>query len=127
VDGGQPTYLTKLGEKKTFAFCPHKNYPFKTFFFQKLETKKHFKKFPSVFVEQLIPINNTLFPSKKKATLHLKKNPSYTDYLWPENRPLISVMSPPPTSNSTKTCWENLRRLFYWVCPKGKRGIGEHF
>jgi hypothetical protein len=41
VDGGQPSYLTKLGDKKKpLLFCPHKNYPFKTFFFKNLETKK---------------------------------------------------------------------------------------
>jgi hypothetical protein len=33
--------LTKLGDKKKpLLFCPHKNYPFKTFFFKNLETKK---------------------------------------------------------------------------------------
>jgi hypothetical protein len=40
VDGGQPTYLTKLGEKKNLCFCPHKNYPFKTFFLSKIGDKK---------------------------------------------------------------------------------------
>jgi len=55
--------------KKPLLFCPHKNYPFKTFFFKKLETNK----FPSVFGEHLIPINNTLFSLKKKATLHFKR------------------------------------------------------
>jgi hypothetical protein len=78
VDGGEPAHLPHKigGEKKPFLFCPHKNYPFKTFFFQKLETENHLKKFLSVFGEHLIPINNILFSLKKKGHFrHLKRIP----------------------------------------------------
>jgi hypothetical protein len=87
-----------------------------------LETST-WRNFLVVFGEHLIPINNTLFPSKKRPLYALKRIPlTPTTY----SQKLFSNV-PTPTCNSTKSCWENLRRLFYWICPKWERGIGGHF
>jgi hypothetical protein len=113
----------KIGGKKNLCFCPHKNYPFKTFIFQKLETKKHLKKFIWYLENTLYPLITPFFPQKKGPLYTLKRIPlTPTTY----GQKLFSNVPTPPC-NSTKTCWENLRRLFYWVCPKWERGIGGHF